>query len=47
MFRTHYDKETKLWSGNGTTNLYNSKISLAQVLLKTCKTNGPKIAQVN
>lgn len=47
MFRTHYDKKARLWSGIGIPNLYNSKISLAQVILKACKTHGPKVAQVN
>lgn len=48
MFQTHYNKETKLWSGNDSQNLYNSRIrvSLAQVLLEACKTRGSKIAQV-
>lgn len=46
MFQTQYDKEAKLWRGRDLLSVYNPKISLAQVILKACINNGPKIAQV-
>lgn len=46
MFQTQYDKEAKLWRGRDLLPIYNPKISLAQVILKACINNGPKIAQV-
>lgn len=46
MFSTHYDKVAKLWSGRKIIPLYNPKISVTQVVLKVCQSNGPKIAQV-
>lgn len=46
MFKTTYDKEAKLWSGRDVLPLYNTKISVAQVILGALTTYGPKIAQV-
>lgn len=46
MFKTQFDEVTKLWSGRPIPSLYNSKISITQVVLKSCLRNGPKIAQV-
>ncbi|XP_031621711.1 4-coumarate--CoA ligase-like 7 [Contarinia nasturtii] len=47
MFRTQFDKETKLWKGRDSPSLYNPKISLAQVFFRTCLNFGPKIAQIS
>ncbi|XP_055308228.1 probable 4-coumarate--CoA ligase 1, partial [Sitodiplosis mosellana] len=47
MFKTQYDNEAKLWRGRDQLPLYNPKISLAQVILKSCINFGPKIAQVS
>lgn len=46
MFQTQFDKETKLWRGRDLLPVFNPKISLAQVILRACINNGPKIAQV-
>lgn len=46
MFSTQYDKIAKLWSGRKIIPLYNPKISVTQVVLKVCQSNGSKIAQV-
>lgn len=47
MYKTIYDEENKLWKGVDVPDLYNPKISLAQVILRDCKHHGTKIAQVN
>lgn len=46
MFATKFDEDTKEWSGRNVLPIYNPKISLAQVILTTLNTHGPKIAQV-
>lgn len=46
MYSTHYDAETKLWSGRDSLPLYNNCINVAQALLVSMKTFGSKIAQV-
>lgn len=46
MYRTHYDKELKVWSGETLKPLYNSKISLGEIVLRALITNGSRIAQV-
>lgn len=46
MFSTTYNKEGKLWYGNDIPPLYNPNVSVAQVLLDSMTTFGPKIAQV-
>lgn len=46
MYRTFYDKESKLWSGPDLPPLYNPKISIAQVIWRSLTAYGPKIAQV-
>lgn len=46
MYRTHYNKESKLWSGNDFSPLYNPKVSLGEITLRALIKNGSKIAQV-
>lgn len=46
MFRTHYNKDLKLWSGNNVRPCYNPKISIGEVVLHSLVANGPRIAQV-
>lgn len=46
MFSTQYDKERKQWTGRRVVPLYNPKISLVQVVLKSCINFGSKVAQV-
>lgn len=46
MFTTKYDEKSKEWFGLDIPPMYNSKISLAQVMLNALKTYGSKIAQV-
>lgn len=47
MFKTTYDKDSKVWSGCDILPLYNPKISVAQVLLSALSTHGSRIAQVH
>lgn len=47
MFKTTYDKNSKVWSGRDILPLYNPKISVAQVLLSALSTYGSRIAQVH
>lgn len=47
MFRTHFDEQSKLWSGAAIPQLFNTKVSIAQVLLRSMKIYGSKIAQVS
>lgn len=47
MFRTRFDENTMLWSGADVPHLYNANISIAQVLLRSMKMFGSKIAQVS
>lgn len=46
MFQTTFDEVEKLWSGAAVPPLYNPKISVAQVLLRTMELQPQKIAQV-
>lgn len=46
MFRSVFDEETKLWSGADIPPLYNPNISIGQVLMRSLKLFGSKIAQV-
>lgn len=46
MFQTNFDKENKIWSGIKTPPLFNSKISVGQVILRALTTHGSKTAQV-
>ncbi|XP_031623989.1 probable 4-coumarate--CoA ligase 1 [Contarinia nasturtii] len=47
MYKTYFDKDTKLWKGRNSPPLYNPKISLARVVLRTCLNLGPKVAQIS
>lgn len=47
MYRTEFDVENKIWSGNVIASLYNPNISVGQVLLWMLQRNPTKIAQVN
>ncbi|XP_055297521.1 luciferin 4-monooxygenase-like [Sitodiplosis mosellana] len=47
MFKTKFDEENKVWSGQDVLPTYNSKISVAQVVLATLNTYGSRIAQIN
>ncbi|XP_055298411.1 uncharacterized protein LOC129566474 [Sitodiplosis mosellana] len=47
MFTTKYDEKNKVWSGLDIPPTYNSKISVAQVMLNALKTYGSKIAQIS
>lgn len=47
MYRTHYNKEEKLWSGDDLTPIYNPKVSLGEIIFQSLRVNGSRIAQVN
>lgn len=47
MNSTSYSEKEKLWKGRDVLPLYNPKINIAQALLSSMNTFGPKIAQVN
>lgn len=46
MLRTTYDENLKLWFGANLTPLYNPKISIGEILLRSLMSNGCNIAQV-
>lgn len=47
MFGTNFNKELKLWTGINIPPLYNPKVSIGFVILKSLNEHGAKIAQVS
>lgn len=47
MYHTSYDTTTRQWNGVKTSPNFNSQTSLGDVILKTLKENGSKVAQVS
>lgn len=47
MFHTEFDEKKKIWSGLEVPCLYDSKVSVGQVILNAMFVNSSKIAQVS
>lgn len=47
MYRTIYDKDTKVWTGLRKLPLYHPNVSVGQVILEALDRNPLKIGQVN
>lgn len=47
MYRTAYEEKRKQWHGIKTRPLYHSEVTLGEILLKSMKVNGAKLAQVS
>ena len=47
MYRTYFDEKAKLWSGCNIPPLYNPKISIGQLVLKSMRSYSSKVAQVS
>lgn len=46
MFNTQFDEKTKIWGSCDIPPVLNPNISIGNIVLKSLKTNGSKIAQV-
>lgn len=47
MFRSTFNEETKLWNGANIPSVFDTNISIANILLKSMRTFGSKTAQVS
>lgn len=47
MFRTDFDENTKLWSSVDIPPIFNTNVSMGQILLELMRLHGSKVAQVS